>query len=322
MPENLKNQSEKLEPPVEADIILARHAHYHDVAWESERRADGAAESEIKAGIGHLTAEGITEARQLGADILEKALSYGHPVDIAFLASQQPYDSPEYSNVDWAGKRAEETAFVAMDAVLDGMRTRGISHDQVRLATPMPSVEFGQFGTPDKLSVERDVYWSAISETSLASEYKKRAKALIAAEQQTGQPVTGGYQTVSKNSTETDSQNISNREKELWARGDHDLDELGQAINNETSADVAERVRHLFKDIQDLAEQEQQNYPDRRLLVVVISHDAVMGAVTKQMFGLKDPILPAYAENITINLKGNEVTLRRDGKDYETKISG
>jgi hypothetical protein len=327
-------QHENLQEIHDFKLIVARHAAYFDTESEREFYANiqelsgekrTSAENDAKALLGHLKKEGVEQAKKLGIDILSEALVDGRPTDITFIASKQEYESPQFPEAPWAGRRAEETANEALLAIsteLHKLESAGqLLPDQIRLVTPIPEQTFATGSKPNDMLVERDVYYSPLSQgRSLVDAYKDHTSQLIEIEKSTGESQTTGYFTPSQVEV-SESSAFSNREKELWSRGQVDLDKFGYEINNETSQVVAERVMDVIGDFNDLARLHQEHFPDRHLIVVLVTHDAVMGALSYQGFGTSRPMIPSFTDRMDIQISDGVATLTCEGNQYSKVIN-
>jgi broad specificity phosphatase PhoE len=308
------------------DVVLARHAQYVDPRTELAMRSEGVPEEEIKAQVGHLTEDGIAQAHAFGLDILRQAVDEGEDVDITFIPSSQPYDSPAFPDAPWSGKRAEETAtqsITAMVNALHELETDGkIEPGKIRLATPRPDKTFEAAEMPNNRLVERDVYnpHNALGK-SLISLYRLRTEQVLEDEAQTGMPITSGYEVPSDRSVSVDFTNPDKREKELWSRGVEDLDSLAVQADAETSKDVAGRVMSVVEDMNELARLHEERNPGRKLLVVLVSHDAVTGAVTSQGMGAEQPVIPNYMDRVNIHVQDATAHFEQNGIVYERPLS-
>jgi broad specificity phosphatase PhoE len=327
--ETAPNLDQSGEKAVDFELILARHAEYYDIAsenrmFEAVNVADlsnaekAAKEAEIKSKLGHLTERGVEQAEALGLDIMRQELGSG-PVDITFIGSTQEYESPRFTPPNpWAGRRAEETAVLAVTAAsqeLERLVQNGrIAPDQIRLMSPLPARPFTPNQKPNKRLVERDVYYSPVSKVSLVGVYRQRAEEVIEQEAQFGVPQTPGYETTGE--IQPDSINLSNREKELWSRGDPELDDFAARIGNETSADVSSRIAGVMEDINEMARLHHEHFPDRKLVVVLVAHDANIGAVSAQAFGMDRPLIPSFTGRLDIHVSSGTATTEYDGRSY------
>lgn len=317
-------QSENKTP--DFSLIIARHAEYYDIASENRMLAEeGADEEEVKSKLGRLTERGVQQAESLGLDVLKEALDSGQEVDITFIGSAQEYESPRYNSPNpWAGRRAEETAAHAARAAYDEMarliEAGQIGQEQVSISTPVPRKPFVEPATrPNHRLVERDVYWSPKSDKPLVAAYKERAKEVIDEEKATGRPLTAGHDTLTSEEI-SESTALSNREKELWSRGDPELDEFAARIGNETSADVSGRIMDVVSDIDELAQVHHERHPDRKLVVVLVAHDANIGALSSQAFGMERPVIPTFTGRLNIQVRNGTAHLEYDGKSYTSDL--
>ncbi|HET9722050.1 MAG TPA: hypothetical protein VFP32_03415 [Candidatus Saccharimonadales bacterium] len=308
------------EKPLNYELIVARHAEYFDTASENRMFAEGLDEAEIKSKLGRLTENGVQQAAQLGVDVLKESIASGQKVDITFIGSAQEYESPHYTPPNpWAGKRAQETAmFAATAAATEAAQLAEagkIQADQVTISTPViANRPFNEADQPHRRLVERDVYYSPKSKESLIDVYRALAKRTI--EQGIKTP---GHETLS-DSQPSESAALSNLEKELWARGDPKLDEFAAQIGNETSTDVSGRIMQVVADITELAQAHQQRHPDRKLVVVLVAHDANIGALSAQAFGMEKPIIPTFTGRLNAHIQNGVASVEYDGKSYQSKL--
>ena len=306
-------------------LVIARHAAYYDPRSEAAMKADNVPEQEIRAKLGHLTKQGKEQARKFGVDILEQAIADGDDTDITFIASTQPYDSPAYPDAPWSGKRAEETSDQAITAItdkLDAMVELGlIRADQIRIASPKPEKTFTKGERPNERLIEREVYLpvNKIGE-SMINRYRSRTEQVLDDEAKAGVRVTSGY-TIPTESTGSGFDNFDKREKELWSRGEQDIDRFAEAMSAETSTDVSDRVMGVVDDLNELATLHAEREPNRKLVVVLVSHDAVIGAVTSKGMGADTPVIPNYMEHIDIAVTNGVALFEQNDTIYERELN-
>lgn len=318
------SSKEHLQQQPSFDLVLARHAAYVDPRAEKAMREQGTPDEEIREKVGHLTEEGKKQASNFGLDILNRALASGEDIDVTFIASTQPYESPAYPDAPWSGRRAEETSGQAISAMLERMgelQAEGsIRPDQIRIATPRPEKTFAEGERPNERLVERQVYFP-INElnTSMISRYRDRTEQVMDDEGKAGVRVTGGYKVPSEGA-ESGHSNFDKREKELWGRGEADIDRFAKQMSAETSTDVSGRVMSVVEDINELAALHAEREPNRKLLVVLLSHDAVVGAVTVQSMGAENPVVPSYMDSIDISVQDGVVSFEQDGNINERPL--
>ena len=322
---SISQNHETLSDKPSYSLVIARHAAYYDPRSENAMKSGNFPESEIKAKLGHLTEEGIERAREFGIDILEKIIADGGDTDITFISSTQLYDSPTYPDAPWSGKRAEETSDQAIDAILeklDVMVESGlIRADQIRIATPRPEKVFAEGKRPNDRLVEREVYFpvNKLGE-SMISRYRARTEQVLDDEAKVGIRVTSGY-SVPSEPNRTGFDNFDKREKELWSRGEQDIDRFAEAMSAETSTNVADRVMSVIDDMSELAALHAVRQPNRKLVVVLVSHDAVAGAVTSKGMGADTPVIPNYMDHIDIAVNNGVASFEQNGTIYERQLN-
>lgn len=308
------------------ELVVARHAEYYDPKSEVAMREQGVPEDEIQAKVGHLTEVGKEQARDFGLRVLDSVLRQGEDTDITLIASTQLYESPAYPEASWSGRRAEETADQAMASMMGAIQdleSKGlIRPGQVRLVTPRPTEGFvGEEAKPNNRLVERDVYNPDNQlGTSMVSAYRERTEKVLADEERAGERMTGGYNVPSE-SAAVAFDNKDKREKELWSRGEQDIDQLAGTMGAETSENVADRVMGVVDDINGLAQLHAERNPGRKLAVVLLSHDAVVGAITSKGFGAETPVIPGHMDAIDVRVENGVAQFEQDGKMYERTLA-
>ena len=315
---------EKLNEQPSFSVIIARHAAYYDPRSEAAMKANNTPEEEIKEKLGHLTEQGKEQAEEFGRSLLDRIVAEGGDTDITFIASTQPYDSPAYPDAPWSGKRAEETSNYAIAAMVESIESSieegVIQPDQIRIATPRSEKLFEEGQLPNERLIEREVYFpvNAIG-TSMISRYRARTEQVLEDEAKAGIRVTNGY-SVPSGSGEQEFDNFDKREKELWSRGEQDIDRFATAMNGETSTNVSNRVMSVVDDMADLARLHEETSPDRKLVIVLVSHDAVVGAVTSKGMGADVPVIPSYMDYIDIDVTNGIASFSQDGNIYEREL--
>ena len=323
-----KNTFESKELPSEQpsfNLIVARHAAYYDPRSELAMKESGVSEDEIRSKIGHLTESGKEQARDFGINILDEVVADGGETDITFIASTQPYDSPAYPDAEWSGRRAEETSDEAVTAIIEKIHTLEQEGEllpgQVRVATPRPEKPFANDNLPNDRLIERKVYYpvNQLGE-SMISRYRARTEQVLDDEAKAGVRVTGGYSVPSEDES-VGYTNFDKREKELWSRGEQDIDRFAAAMSAETADGVADRVMSVADDMNELARLHSEREPGRKLVVVLVSHDAVVGAVTSKGMGAENPVIPSYMDRIDIAVNDAVASFEQDGTIYERQLS-
>jgi broad specificity phosphatase PhoE len=275
--------TEVLNPPPTLDVILARHAAYHQPTGDD-------VSTEV---VGALTPEGIAQSRELGRQVFQKATETGKPTDILFISSPTAYDEM----AGYHARRAEQTADVAMAAILEMAQI--LPEDQVRLLGPVPKDK--PESPYHRRLVEPNIHYIPTADNPRAYLEKQVEKFGIRSDEGTG----------------------AIGRKEGYARGDAEVDEVALQIGAETAQEVGIRAYSVVRDMKQLAEVHAEVRPDRNFLVILVTHDDVMRSVAQNIMGAGGEAhgyFPGNTETLPLHIEGNNAQLEFKGKVYNRDI--
>lgn len=275
---------EKLAEAPNFQLIIARHAEY-------------SMDEDHPEGLGHLTETGEVQAQALGLKVLAAAGKLEGDVDISFIASSQKYDSPKYPMYDDGGRRAEETATVAMEQIAAYMTETG--DESIRLLSPMYAVK-PRTSYNDRL-VEGDIFYIPFS------------------------PQTGELNENPMGYVKSLRANNGKDWKEAHLRGSDEVsDAVAKEIGAETSIDIAHRTMSVVEDVAELARLHAEREPGKSMLFVLIAHDGVIRSLLQHELGVGDDsndYLPSHTESVELSIGDGNVATTLKGKVYNRHIN-
>ena len=276
-------QPETLKSPRSFDVVFARHAAY-------QTGGEGMPEE----AVGWLTPEGVKQSQQLGRWIFQEAIKSGKPTDILFISSPAAYED---KTGKLYGRRAEQTANEAMAQILE--LAQSLPDNQLRLLGPVPKK---QPETPyTQRLVEPDIHYIASADNPRAYFEKQ----------------------VEKFGTQPDESTGKIGRKEGYLRGDEEVDAVVEQIGAETAVDVATRTQSVVKDMKHLADVHQKHYPDRKFMVVLVTHDDVVRSFAQNIMGAGEQAhgyLPANTETLQLHIQGDSARMEFKGNVYNKPI--
>lgn len=261
--------------PWETLILLQRHSRY-DSSVPRDLKNITDREREI---CGHLTEQGIKETEEITRERLEKILAE-NPEETDFLIVSSPtfwYNLPEL------GQRAIETSEVIVKTIIDELKKRGLSKEQL---LNLSGKFKGDFARPEQRLQETQLFQVPPFEKFMLKKYGGM----------------GG---------------------DFWDAYSADVDrEKRKELGAEGSVDIANRVNRVMTIVARFAKMYHETHPDRKIVVWMVSHGEDLEPFIQRNYGVKpDEFIANYNEAVSISVddEGNGILHVRD-KDFDANL--